>query len=124
MERDEDAKKKLLHKDDEEELSLMKRMWEESKLMWVVAGPAIFTRFSTFGIQIISQAFVGHIGSKELAAYSLVFTVLVRFVNGILVCLHSLSTILPIYSCYNYYHLLPSKVFYRITISKMYLNYI
>ncbi|XP_058750676.1 protein DETOXIFICATION 21-like [Vicia villosa] len=84
MERDEDAKKKLLHKDEEEELSLMKRVWEESKLMWVVAGPAIFTRFSTFGIQIISQAFVGHIGSKELAAYSLVFTVLVRFVNGIL----------------------------------------
>lgn len=94
MERDEDARKKLLHKDEEEELSLMKRMWKESKLMWVVAGPAIFTRFSTFGIQIISQAFVGHIGSRELAAYSLVFTVLVRFVNGILVCLHSLSTTL------------------------------
>ncbi|KAI5427581.1 hypothetical protein KIW84_032836 [Lathyrus oleraceus] len=82
MERDEDTRKKLLHKDEEEELSLMKRIWKECKLMWVVAGPAIFTRFSTFGIQIISQAFVGHIGSKELAAFSLVFTVLVRFVNA------------------------------------------
>jgi MATE family multidrug resistance protein len=86
---DHDLKKKLLVKkldDNEEELSLVNKMWKESKLMWVVAGPAIFTRISTFGIQIISQAFVGHIGSKELAAYALVFTVLVRFVNGILVC--------------------------------------
>jgi MATE family multidrug resistance protein len=89
MEGDHDLKKKLLVKkldDNEEELSLVNKMWKESKLMWVVAGPAIFTRISTFGIQIISQAFVGHIGSKELAAYALVFTVLVRFVNGILVC--------------------------------------
>jgi MATE family multidrug resistance protein len=87
MEGDHDLKKKLLVKkldDNEEELSLVNKMWKESKLMWVVAGPAIFTRISTFGIQIISQAFVGHIGSKELAAYALVFTVLVRFVNGIL----------------------------------------
>jgi MATE family multidrug resistance protein len=89
MEGDHDLKKKLLVKkldDNEEELSLVNKMWKENKLMWVVAGPAIFTRISTFGIQIISQAFVGHIGSKELAAYALVFTVLVRFVNGILVC--------------------------------------
>nr|CAN74920.1 hypothetical protein VITISV_022026 [Vitis vinifera] len=46
--------------------------------------PAIFSRFSTFGLNIISQAFIGHIGSAELAAYALVFTVLLRFANGIL----------------------------------------
>jgi len=92
MEGDHDPKKKLLVKnlDEEEELSLVKKMWKESKMMWVVAGPAIFTRFSSFGVQIITQSFVGHIGSTELAAYSLVFTVLVRFLNGILVCLLSL----------------------------------
>lgn len=70
---------------EEEELSLVKRVWNESQVMWIVAAPAIFTRFSTFGISVISQAFVGHIGSKELAAYALVFTVLVRFANGVLV---------------------------------------
>lgn len=69
----------------EEEEPLKKRIWKESKKMWVVAGPAIFTRFSTFGITVISQAFIGHIGSIELAAYAVVMTVLVRFANGVLV---------------------------------------
>jgi MATE family multidrug resistance protein len=38
----------------------------------VVAGPSIFTRFSSFGVRhrVISQAFVGHIGATELAAYA------------------------------------------------------
>ncbi|KAJ7971999.1 Protein DETOXIFICATION [Quillaja saponaria] len=85
-----ELKKKLLQRpttlDDslEEELSLKKKIWRENKKMWVVAGPAIFTRFSTFGINVISQAFIGHIGSTELAAYALVTTVLIRFANGIL----------------------------------------
>lgn len=77
--------KKPEEENEQEELSLGKKVWNETKLMWVVAAPAIFTRFSTFGIQIISQAFVGHIGSRELAAFALVFTVLIRFANGILV---------------------------------------
>ena len=63
------------------------RLWAETKKMWIVAAPAIFTRFSTFGINVISQAFIGHIGPTELAAYSLVSTVILRFSNGILVCL-------------------------------------
>ncbi|KAK9291172.1 hypothetical protein L1049_009360 [Liquidambar formosana] len=67
-----------------EEARLKDRIWNETKKIWVVAGPAIFTRFSTFGVNVISQAFVGHIGSTELAAYALVFTVLFRFANGIL----------------------------------------
>ncbi|KAE9465773.1 hypothetical protein C3L33_02320, partial [Rhododendron williamsianum] len=66
------------------EEKLKDRLWIENKKMWVVAGPAIFTRFSTFGIHIIGQAFVGHIGSTELAAYALVVTVFLRFTSGIL----------------------------------------
>ena len=68
-----------------DEVTLKDRVWSETKKIWVVAGPAIFTRFSTFGINVISQAFVGHLGPTELAAYSLVYTVLLRFSNGILV---------------------------------------
>lgn len=103
--------KKLLsreQKSEEENLSLVKRVWEESKVMWIVAAPAIFTRFTTFGISVISQAFIGHIGSRELAAYALVFTVIIRFANGILVCyLVSYSLILIIFlgqalSVFNY----------------------
>ncbi|KAK4484470.1 hypothetical protein RD792_007053 [Penstemon davidsonii] len=56
----------------------------ENKKLWVVAAPAIFTRFTTFGTGVISQAFIGHIGSKELAAFALVFTVFLRFAQGIL----------------------------------------
>ncbi|CAI9783021.1 unnamed protein product [Fraxinus pennsylvanica] len=70
--------------DEEERITLKEKIWNESKTMWIVAGPAIFTRFSSFGINIISQAFVGHIGATELAAYALVFTVLLRFATGIL----------------------------------------
>ncbi|PKA49159.1 Protein transparent TESTA 12 [Apostasia shenzhenica] len=68
----------------EEEEKLSRRLWEENRKMWKVAAPGIFTRFSMFGVTVISQAFVGHIGSTELAAYALVSTVLLRFANGIL----------------------------------------
>ena len=71
----------------ENEESLGRRVWEESKKIWVIAGPAIFTRFSSSGITIATQAFVGHIGSTELAGYALVTTVLLRFIIGILVTL-------------------------------------
>ncbi|GFP82107.1 protein transparent testa 12 [Phtheirospermum japonicum] len=84
-----DNKEKLLRTVEPEshgikEENLRGKIWPETKKMWVVAGPAIFTRFSTFGINVISQAFVGHIGATELAAYALVFTLLTRFANGLL----------------------------------------
>lgn len=88
--REEMLKKKFIdsyENDENEESSLRKRVWEESKKIWKVAGPATFTRLSTFGIFIISQAFIGHIGSTELAAYALVTSVLNKFVIGILVSL-------------------------------------
>ncbi|KAK1404566.1 Protein DETOXIFICATION [Heracleum sosnowskyi] len=72
-----------------EEGTLKERVWTESKKMWIVAAPAIFTKFSTFGVSVISQAFIGHIGPKELAAYALVSTVLLRFANGVLLGMSS-----------------------------------
>lgn len=66
-----------------EEEKLSKRLWLENKKLWVVAGPAIFSRFSTFGVSIITQAFIGHIGSTELAAYNIIATVLLRFAISI-----------------------------------------
>ncbi|RVW89866.1 Protein detoxification 23 [Vitis vinifera] len=62
----------------------------------IEVGPAIFARFATFGVNVISQAFIGHIGSTELAAYALVGTVLLRFANSIQV-VHALMT-LPFHS--------------------------
>ncbi|XP_015083847.1 protein DETOXIFICATION 21-like [Solanum pennellii] len=68
----------------EKKEKLKDRILHENKKLWVVAAPAIFTRFSTFGVNIISLAFIGHIGATELAAYALIFTVLLRFCIGIL----------------------------------------
>ncbi|KAK3423650.1 hypothetical protein EUGRSUZ_F00504 [Eucalyptus grandis] len=86
-----EATKKLLKKsvavkvgDGGEDEPLKDRIWSETKKMWIITAPAIFTRFSNFGIYIISLSFIGHLGSTELAAYSLVCTVLLRFVNGTL----------------------------------------
>ncbi|KAF9587667.1 hypothetical protein IFM89_004499 [Coptis chinensis] len=75
--------------DEEHEVKLHTKVQVEMKKLWIVAGPAIFTRFSTFGVTIISQAFIGHIGATELAAYALVQTVLLRFVTGILLGMSS-----------------------------------
>ncbi|RWR79681.1 protein DETOXIFICATION 21-like protein [Cinnamomum micranthum f. kanehirae] len=69
---------------EEEEDSIGEQIWRENKKMWVIAGPAIFKGFSTFGVTVIAQAFIGHIGETELAAFSLVNTLLLRFANGIL----------------------------------------
>lgn len=69
--------------DNEDEGNNNSNLWSEIGKIWRVAGPAIFTRFSMFGINLITQAFIGHIGSIELAAFSLVSTVLSRFTVGI-----------------------------------------
>ncbi|KAL5707620.1 Protein DETOXIFICATION 21 [Ranunculus cassubicifolius] len=70
--------------EDENEVEWQRKVFDETKKLWIVAGPAIFSRFSTFGVSVISQAFIGHIGATELAAYALVQTVLLRLANGIL----------------------------------------
>lgn len=75
----------------DEDVNLKDKLWNEMKKMWVIAAPAMFTKFSTFGVTVISHSFVGHIGSNELAAYALVSTVLLRFGNGILVLVSLIS---------------------------------
>ncbi|XP_042483304.1 protein DETOXIFICATION 20-like isoform X2 [Macadamia integrifolia] len=60
------------------------RVWIESKQLWRIASPAILARITSFGILVVTQSFIGHIGATELAAYALVQIILVRFVNGIL----------------------------------------
>ncbi|MBA0852073.1 hypothetical protein Goshw_000903 [Gossypium schwendimanii] len=83
-----DINQKLLieaKKNEDGDVKFKEKLWTESKKLWIVAGPAIFSKFSTFGVTIISQAFVGHIGPTELAAFSLCCTVLFRFGNGVLI---------------------------------------
>ncbi|KAJ4807072.1 Protein DETOXIFICATION [Rhynchospora pubera] len=84
--RDEEVNSRLvsLLPKEEEEHSLSTRICAESKKLWVVAGPAILTRFAVVGVLISTQAFLGHVGSLELAGYALSFTVIDRFAVSIL----------------------------------------
>ncbi|KAK1291269.1 Protein TRANSPARENT TESTA 12 [Acorus calamus] len=86
---EEEIRERLLLNAYEAEESLVRKVWTESKKLWVVAGPAIFTRITMFGLFVISQAFIGHIGNTEMAALSLVFHILGRFSIGVLMGMSS-----------------------------------
>ncbi|CAN6218006.1 unnamed protein product [Urochloa humidicola] len=61
---------------EEKKGGLSKRVWEESKKLWEVVGPAMFMRLVLYSMNVISQSFVGHLGDRELAAYSIASTVI------------------------------------------------
>ncbi|XP_016433768.2 protein DETOXIFICATION 33-like isoform X1 [Nicotiana tabacum] len=68
--------------DDAKKMS--KKSFNESKKLWEIAAPAIITAVSQFSIGFVSVAFVGHLGSLELAAISVVQNVIEGFVYGVM----------------------------------------
>ena len=67
---------------------LAQRVWVESKKLWLITGPAIFSRVVSYVILVITHAFAGHLGDLELAAISIVINVIIGFDIGLLVCLY------------------------------------
>ncbi|KAK3133577.1 hypothetical protein QOZ80_6AG0538240 [Eleusine coracana subsp. coracana] len=63
---------------------LAKEVWEESKKLWEIVGPAVFMRLVLYAMNIISQAFAGHLGDRELAAFSIASTVISGLSFGLL----------------------------------------
>ncbi|CAL4929488.1 unnamed protein product [Urochloa decumbens] len=63
---------------------LGRRVWDESKKLWVIVAPAIFSRVVTYSMNVITQAFAGHLGDLELAAISIANTVVVGFNFGLM----------------------------------------
>ena len=61
------------------------RVWQESKKMWKIAGPAILMLVSQYSFEFVTCATVGHLGSLELAAVSIVQNVIKGFVYGLMV---------------------------------------
>ncbi|URE42460.1 protein TRANSPARENT TESTA [Musa troglodytarum] len=53
------------------EPGLPRRVWNESKKLWRIVGPAIFLRTTSYSMTLVTQAFAGHLGDLELAAMSL-----------------------------------------------------
>jgi MATE family multidrug resistance protein len=72
-----------------DEKPLGRRVWEESEKLWVIVAPAIFSRVVTFSMNVITQAFAGHLGDLELAAISIANTVVVGFNFGLMVRTHA-----------------------------------
>ncbi|PON38430.1 hypothetical protein PanWU01x14_312640, partial [Parasponia andersonii] len=68
----------------EEASDLKWRVWREVKLMWKIAFPSMLARVMSFGVFVVTQSFLGHVRELDLAAFALVQTILLRFVNGII----------------------------------------
>ncbi|KAG8367763.1 hypothetical protein BUALT_Bualt16G0106600 [Buddleja alternifolia] len=80
---------KLLVPEGKEVSDLKERVYDESKKIWRVALPGIIARVASFGTIIVTQSFIGHISSVDLAGYALVQTLTVRFANGVLIGMSS-----------------------------------
>ncbi|KAG6468536.1 hypothetical protein ZIOFF_073224 [Zingiber officinale] len=58
--------------ENQEVVGLAKLSWIESKKLCQIVGLAIFSGVSLYSINVITQAFVGHLGDIELASISFV----------------------------------------------------
>ncbi|KAF9602468.1 hypothetical protein IFM89_028019, partial [Coptis chinensis] len=56
----------------------------ESKKLWFLAGPAIFTSVSRYTLGAVTQAFAGQVGTLELAAVSIENSVIAGFSLGVM----------------------------------------
>ncbi|XP_049392082.1 protein DETOXIFICATION 27-like isoform X4 [Solanum stenotomum] len=75
---------KIERTEDDDDKDLKTRVWIETKKLWHIVGPAIFSRIATYTMNIITQSFAGHLGEVELAAISISNTVIVGLNFGLL----------------------------------------
>nr|GMC59618.1 protein DETOXIFICATION 27-like [Ipomoea batatas] len=66
--------------------NLSRRIWVETKKLWHIVGPSIFTRASSYSMMVITQAFAGHVGDVELAAISITTNLILGFNLGLMFC--------------------------------------
>lgn len=81
----EDSTAIILQPRDQSCEDIVTRVWIESKKLWLIVGPAIFSRISTYSVLVISQAFAGHLGDLDLAAISIALNVIIGFDLGLMV---------------------------------------
>ncbi|XP_077214915.1 protein DETOXIFICATION 33-like [Tasmannia lanceolata] len=74
----------LLREHEHVEPNLFKRSLIESKKLWQIAGPAIFTSVFQYSLGAITQTFVGHVGTLELAAVSIENSVIAGLAFGVM----------------------------------------
>ncbi|KAL5074906.1 hypothetical protein RYX36_013890 [Vicia faba] len=69
---------------EEEEEIFGKKLWIETKKLWMIVGPAILSSIASFTMNVVSQAFAGHLGEVQLASITIANTVIVGFNFGLL----------------------------------------
>lgn len=57
----------------------------ESRKLWYLAGPAIFTSVCQYSLGAITQTFAGHVGTLQLAAFSVENSVIAGLSFGVMV---------------------------------------
>lgn len=57
----------------------------ESKRLWRIAGPAIFTAICQYSLGALTQLFAGHVGELALAAVSVENSVIAGLAFGVMV---------------------------------------
>ncbi|GJX82655.1 multi antimicrobial extrusion protein [Tanacetum coccineum] len=62
-----------------------KEFYTESKKLWYIAGPAIFTSLCQYTIGATTQLFAGQLGTIQLAAVSVENSVIAAFSYSILI---------------------------------------
>ncbi|CDP01535.1 unnamed protein product [Coffea canephora] len=78
------SSKGIVGEEANEDQSLARRTWIESKKLWRIVGPAIFSRIASYSMFVVSQAFAGHLGDLELAGLSIASSVICGFDFGLL----------------------------------------
>ncbi|KAH9304905.1 hypothetical protein KI387_009309, partial [Taxus chinensis] len=66
-----------------------KESWVESKKLWTIATPVIFSTVCQYTVSLITQSFVGHLGTAELASFSIVNSVIAGLTFGIMLGMSS-----------------------------------
>ena len=72
---------------------LSRESWIESKKLWYIGGPAIFTAICQYSLGAITQTFAGHLGTIELAAVAIENSVIAGLAFGTMVSTHKIYQI-------------------------------
>ncbi|EPS58112.1 hypothetical protein M569_16704, partial [Genlisea aurea] len=74
--------KRYLEEENRKEKRFVNRFGEESKKLWNISGPAIFTYIAQYSLGALTQTFAGQLGEIELAAVSVENSVIAGLVFG------------------------------------------
>ncbi|KAI3940848.1 hypothetical protein MKW92_001497 [Papaver armeniacum] len=73
-----------IDKDETSPVTFIRKLWEENKMVWYIAGPTILTSIFQLSLGFVTQTLAGHIGTLELAAVGLQNLVISGLIFGIM----------------------------------------